>query len=283
MRFHLAHIVPNARQHGLRGYKDVIDSVQWGLQQLGHTATYGVNRIEPGVRNIIFGAHMILPGPQAGLPEDSIVYNFEQVRNVPADAIASRLGPAAGRLRVWDYSGFNLEAWKTVATKYPVTAVPVGYAPVLERVPNASTPDIDVLFYGMPNNDRLSAFHAVGNSGLTTAFLTGLYGSARDALIGRSKLVANVSLYTHSNIFEIVRVSYLLANRRAVVASMDKRAAVEDDIAAVLTMTDAKAFVRTIKALATNDAERAEVARRGYEAFRKRDIRTILEAALDTE
>jgi hypothetical protein len=35
MKYHLAHIIPNPRMHGLNGYKDVIDTLQWGLDQLG--------------------------------------------------------------------------------------------------------------------------------------------------------------------------------------------------------------------------------------------------------
>ena len=45
----------------------------------------------------------------------------------------------------------------------------------------------------------------------------GVYGAERDRLIARSRLVLNVH-YFPTHIFEMIRVSYLLANRTAVVA-----------------------------------------------------------------
>ena len=66
MKYHLAHIIPNPRMHGLNGYKDVIDTLQWGLDQLGHEVTYAINQISGEATNIIFGAQMI-PAATRGL------------------------------------------------------------------------------------------------------------------------------------------------------------------------------------------------------------------------
>ena len=45
------------------------------------------------------------------------------------------------------------------------------------------------------------------------------YGGKRDALIARAKVVLNIHYYA-AQVFEIVRVSYLLANSKAVVTEI---------------------------------------------------------------
>jgi len=81
MKYHLAHIIPNPRMHGLNGYKDVIDTLQWGLDQLGHEVTYAINQISGEATNIIFGAQMIPAATLRLLPADTIVYQLEQLRD----------------------------------------------------------------------------------------------------------------------------------------------------------------------------------------------------------
>jgi hypothetical protein len=73
MKYHLAHIIPNPRMHGLNGYKDVIDTLQWGLDQLGHEVTYAVNQISGEATNIIFGAQMIPAATLRLLPADTSI------------------------------------------------------------------------------------------------------------------------------------------------------------------------------------------------------------------
>jgi len=178
MKFNLAHIIPHKRAHGLNGYKEVIDTVQWGLQQLGHTADYGLNTLSPTATNIIFGLQMLPVETINKLPAETIVYNFEQMRNVDAEDVVPQLHAAAQRFRIWEYSEGNVKGWQALGAK-DVFVAPVSYAPILQRIPRASTQDIDVLIYGMPGKDRLDAFHYISHSGLTTVFVCGLYGKAR--------------------------------------------------------------------------------------------------------
>jgi len=204
MKFHLAHIIPHKRVHGLNGYKEVIDTVQWGLQQLGHVADYGLNSLSPTATNIIFGVQMLPVETINRLPPETIVYHLEQMRNLNAADIVPQLHLAAQRFRIWEYSEGNVKGWQDLGAKN-VLVVPVGYAPILRRIAKQPTQDIDVLIYGLPAKDRLDAFHYLCHSGLTTVFVCGLYGSARDELIGRSKIIVNVNLYEQCKIFEIVR------------------------------------------------------------------------------
>jgi hypothetical protein len=82
------HCVPSdPRVHGLNGYKEVIGTIAWGLEQLGHRATYALNESVRDATNIIFGAHVLPIATLKRLPQDTIIYNLEQMRDVPAQQI----------------------------------------------------------------------------------------------------------------------------------------------------------------------------------------------------
>ncbi len=134
--------------------------------------------------------------------------------------------------------------------------------------------------YGAPGQDRLGAFYHLCNSGLTTAFICGLYGEGRDNLIARSKLIVNVNLYDRSKIFEVVRVSYLLANRKAVVADIDEDSVIDADIRNAIRCSSGAELVNDCLDLAADDDARTALENTGFEIFRQRDIREILQHAL---
>ena len=73
-----------------------------------------------------------------------------------------------------------------------------------------------MLFYGSLNDRRREVLLKLEAAGARVHHAFGVYGEERDALIARAKLVLNVHFY-ESKVFEIVRVSYLLANGKAVI------------------------------------------------------------------
>jgi len=162
----------------------------------------------------------------------------------------------------------------------PPILVPVGYAPVLSRIARPETQDIDVLFYGAVNEGRLAAFQALARRELRTAFLTHIYGRTRDEMIARSNLIANVR-GSRAAIFEVVRVSYLMANRKAVLAPIEPETEIEADIRSGVIACDPPDFAAKAQALAADDAARAEAEDRGLSVILKRDIRQILQQALE--
>lgn len=280
MKFHLAHIVPDKLHHGMHGYKEVVDTVQWGLEQLGHSAVYGLNTLSTKATNIIFGAHVLALEQLEKLPGDTIVYNFEQAKGWSAENLRPQMHLAAQRFCIWDYSAGNAGVWSSLGARR-VCVVPIGYAPVLQRIPKPPLQDIDVLIYGSPADDRLGAFHHLAMSGLTSVFVCGLYGRSRDDLIARSRLVVNIHNRERSKIFEIVRVSYLLANRKAVVADLDADSEIDDDMRAAVKVTTASQLVNDCRALAADDAARAALEEAGFAIMARRDIRPILQRACD--
>jgi hypothetical protein len=278
-KFNLMHCIPHPRMHGLNGYKEVIESVHWGLAALGHDVKYSVNRYDMAATNILFGAQVLPIEIQKNLPANSIVYNFEQMRGLEPGNIRAEIKYFSERFSIWEYSQSNMDSWRALGVS-TAKLVPVGYAPSLSRIPKPPEQDIDVLIYGMSGDKRLNALHRLSHAGLTTLFVSGLYGGARDALIARAKLVLNVNLYDYGRIFEIVRVSYLLANRKAVVAMLDPGTGIESDLADAIKFTVMDMVVEDCFALIENHAERTRLENSGYAQFARRDIKEILRGAL---
>lgn len=279
MNFHLAHIAPNKMGHGLYGYKEVIETVQWGLRELGHTAAYGLNTLSSTATNIIFGVQVLTEEVLHTLPPETIVYHLEQVRNQKLEDLKPQSRIAADRFRVWDYSDANVSVWSQLGAKR-MQVVPIGFAPVLERIEKHLNQDIDVLIYGSTSQDRMGAFHYLACSSLTALFVCGMYGKARDDLIARSKLIVNISALERSKIFEIVRVSYLLANRKAVVANVEPDTMIDDDIRAAVKVTTPSELVDDCLRLASDAAARQQLEEEGHSIIKRRDIRAILQKAL---
>lgn len=265
--------------HGLNGYKEVIDTVQWGLRELGHGASSSINTVSETAVNIIFGAQMLTPEFLVQLPAETIVYNFEQIKGVnPAD-LKPPYRIATERFNIWDYSESNTATWLDLGARN-VRTVPVGYAPILQRIPKPPIQDIDVLMYGSTDAGRLNAFDLLYKRGLVTVFVGGLYGKARDELIGRSKLVLNMSLSNRSKILEVVRVSYLLANRKAVVAVVDEETVIDDDLRSAAKWSDSHQMIENCLYLIDNEEARVSLEEDGFENIQRRDIRSILERVL---
>lgn len=280
-RFHLTHIIPSERLHIFQGYSEIIETVHWGLANLGFEVTYAVNRFQPGAVNVVFGAQMLGVATLETFPRNTIVYNLEQIAGLAADAVPPGLRYCAAHFAVWDYSEFNLPTWRALEPRVPVKHVPIGYAPVLTRIASAAEQDIEVLFYGGPGGNRLRIFHDLCHKLVRTVFVHGLYGKARDGLIARSKLVLNINQYSRTSVFEIARVSYLLANRKAVVSDFSPQSKLEPDIGSAVLLVATETLVDECVRLLADDARRARLEDAGFAFIRRRDIRTILGAALD--
>lgn len=281
-RYHLAHIIPDPRIHGSKGFLEVIDTVAWGLEKLGHRVTRAVNSFARDATNIIFGAQMLPVETQKELAPDTIVYNFDPLRNLSLrdHNVKPEVMHYAANFRIWDYSRANLDAWRTLSPRHEVRVVPVGFAPLLCRIGKPSLQDIDVLIYGTTGQERLQVFHELSHGGISAMYICGLYGAARDGLIARSKIVLNINYCNYAKIFEVVRVSYLLANRKAVVADEAADTFVDPDIRPGVRFALLSGVVDACRHLIGNDKERLQLEEAGYAAIQQRDIVKILTSAL---
>jgi hypothetical protein len=230
--------------------------------------------------NILFGFQMVGDGQMAAMPGDAIVYNLEQMANLPPEESKPQFSLAARRLRIWDYNAENLRTWEQFRPVHRPIHVPIGYAPTLTRIPQRRELPIDVLFYGIPTGPRLQTFYEICAKGMHAVFACGLYGQDRDDLIARAKVVLNLNMYEKSRVFEIVRVSYLLANGKAVVSDWYPETLIEPDMKEAAAFAPLGQIAETCERLVSDESARHALERKGREIFEKRDIRAILSQAL---
>jgi hypothetical protein len=274
VHYHIIHIIPDPRLHGLNGYLEVIETIRWGLESLGHRVTVAMNSGDPGAVNIVFGWQLLNDAAMRAFPPNTILYNLEQIATVPTDQMWPTFRYAAQHLRIWEYSRTNLAAWKALHPACKVKLVPIGYAPTLSRIGKREE-EIDVLFYGLPSDMRLAVFRDLCLAGLRAVFVCGLYGRARDEMIARAKVVLNLNLYP-GRVFEVVRVSYLLANSKAVVSNLYADSDIEPDMRQAVEFVPTDQIVPTCVRLVNDRGARHALERRGLNAIRSRDIRSIL-------
>ncbi len=262
-------------------FVEVAETLEAGLRALGIPVARVENEVAPGAFNILLGWHLLAEEAAAALPEGTVLYNLEQMdeRNRELRERIVRLGR---RHTVWDYSPRNAEILREAGLAQEPGMLPIGYAPLLTRIPEAPREDIDVLFYGSINPRRLQILQDLQTAGLKVHQAFGVYGSERDALIARAKVVLNLHYYD-SSIFELVRVSYLLANRKAVVAECHTATEVEAFLREGLFLAPYEGLVQAcLDAIADEPARRA-VAQRGYERMADRSITPLLRPLLPPE
>ena len=270
-------ICPNGYAHA-GAFAEVMETVVYGLLELGLEVSYAVNRlVVPGPRAIVFGANLLTPAEADLLPEGTIVYNLEQIASGSTWCSPTYLS-LLQRCVVWDYSRRNISALAAQGIAHPVH-VPIGYMPQLSRISDAAQQDIDVLFYGSVNERRARALQALQASGLRVHAAYGVYGADRDALVSRSKVVLNVHYYDTS-IFELVRVSYLLANRKAVVAELDPHTEIDPDLAGAVRLAPYDSLVEACRHLVEDDAARHDLQEAGFARMAARRASTLLADAV---
>lgn len=257
-----------------RAFDEVAIGLQGAFQELGGSAPIVRDmKAFNGRVPIIYGANLLPETILSHLPKDSVVINLEQVL-VDSPWMNDRYLAIMKALPVLDYSPRNREnlAAKGVAH---AGVLEIGYSDALAQIPQTDEKDIDILFYGSMNERRRNVLMALHNGGLAVKHLFNVYGTERDAAIARSKIVINIHQY-ESAVFEIVRISYLLANRVCVVSEGN----IDDPD--VLPFREGVAveryegLVERCKALIADDEGRARIASQGYEAIRARSQAEML-------
>lgn len=257
---------------------EVMTSLQWGFEACGIDCSININRFDRQRTNIVFG--WIIAAQMGGLddlPDDTILYNCEQFseRRIADTGLAL----LAQRFQIWDYSAANLPRWMECDPRHAPFLAPVSYAPTLSRISTSAAPDIDLLYIGSmaaPRQAKLSELSAdVSRPGLVT--LQNIWGDARDAFIGRSRVLLNLSNDNPAlRIFEIVRVSYYLANRKPVVCEEVAGQYVEADLQPELLFVPRARLPSACAELLADPVLCARWAERGHEAFRRRDVRDLV-------
>lgn len=275
--FRIVLIQPAGYEHS-GALAELAETLLFGLAGLGLDIDFAINDLAADRRNIILGAHLLTPEEALALPAEAIVYNSEQVDDRSTWIDSSYLG-LLKRQPLWDYSQANLERLATYGVNHG-QFVPVGYVPQLTRIPLDVPQDIDVLFYGAINERRRVILEALIHRGLKVEFLSGVYRETRDRMIARAKVVLNLHYYD-ANVFEIVRVSYLLANEKAVVAECGATTRIDDSMREAVCAVPYDKLVEACVDLLNDASKRTTLARRGFEIFSSRNEESILAQALN--
>ncbi len=186
------------------------------LEQIGFTVSQTTNLFEPEMLNIIIGHVAFVPEEnyeyikRAGFP--FIVFQLEALdeREGYAKKYPKYIEFLGHAKQVWDYSLTNT---KFLAERgfSNVRHIPIGYSKALEKIQHREK-DVDILFYGSMNERRRNILLGFRDRRVNVQALFSVYGSARDEMIARSKIVLNLHQFETSQLEE-PRISYLLNNR----------------------------------------------------------------------
>lgn len=213
---------------------------------------------------------MLARFPDVVLPLGSIFYNLEQMR--PENFWFS---PQAGYLErlqqfpVLDWSRTNLQRLRNAGIKH-ARLLSIGYSPRLSRIKPAPEKPIDVLFYGGMTKRRHAVLLELEAAGLQVAApLNPLFGPERDSLIAQAKVVLNIHA-EEGNVFEIVRVAYLMANRVPVVSEGSPDDPDANWASGGIEFSSYESLVDRCIAVVRDPAHRRQLAQAGFERISAR-------------
>lgn len=259
---------------------EIIEFFLHSLRGLGCDVDRAENELIHDGPNVIFCAHSLGGNPAVALPSNCVIYNTEQMQSGSSfDSAGYR--DLLKRFPVWDYSARNLERLRAFIASDRLHYVPVGYVPELTRIEPSERDDIDVLFYGSLNARRNKVLADLEAAGLRVHHAFGVYGVERDRLISRAKVVLNVHFYP-TNIFEIIRVSYLLANRKAVVSEFSPDTEIISELKDAVALAAYEDLVETCRLLVSDSSKREALARRGFERFSRLTFERELAEAISS-
>ncbi len=265
-------VSPDGYVHN-RAFFDVAEGLGEAFAELGGSAPLTRSPDEwRGRVPIIFGGNLLDRSTASMLPPGSVIYNLEQAQNGSAWMNETYLS-LLRRFPVLDYSIRNRQALAGLGIH--ATLLPVGYADGLTRVRHRPHKDSDILFYGSQNERRKTVLDALTERGFKVVSLFGAYGTERDDAIGRSRIVLNMHYY-EAAIFEVVRVSYLLANGVCVVTEGSPEDPDLLPFADGMAIAPIDGLVDRCVRLLADDRARDRMAARGFAAMKRRRQSALL-------
>ncbi len=279
MNFAVLTVAPPNYVHS-QAFSEVAETIHHALLALGHQSVITL-KVLPEHRHIALGINL-LPAVSIELPEDTILYNLEQI-SPDRSWINESVLALFQRFTLWDYSLRNCEQLRQMGCQH-IQHVPLGYVPQLTRINPLveEALDIDVLFYGSLNEKRAAVLEALRRKGLNVVELFGEYGAERDRAIERAKIVLNIHLY-EAQIFEIVRVSYLLANHKFVLSESSPNDPDAESFKDGVAFVDCDQIVEACLSFLKNPQERRRIAEAGFQLITQRPEIEFLQEALQNE
>jgi hypothetical protein len=275
MKFAVTLISPAGYLHSA-ALAEVAETIHHGLRSLGHDSVLTADASIPGRQHIVLGSNLLPRYPQP-LADDAILYNLEQVE-LGSNWFRPKLIELFRSHLLWDYSAQNATALGTLGIRV-ARVLPIGYVGELTRITLVPEPDIDVLFFGSINPRRQEIIDRMRAAGLRVHAAFGVYGDARDALIARASLVLNLHYY-EAKVLEMVRISYLLANRCAVLSERSANPTEDDALAEGVAFAEYDLLAQRARELVDAPDKLKHLANRGFEIMSARPMTEYLRAAL---
>ena len=208
---------------------ELAELIEYSARSAGFTVTTTLGDFDLNSKNILI-SHFFDENILRELPSDSVILNTEQLFSGDTEndlnlIWSDEIVNLAKRFHIWDYSEKNCDIFRSLGIN--ARLFEFGYQPELERIRRSYLKPIDVLFYGSLNQRRLEILDECRRRNLKVKHLYGIYGSERDRFIRKSKVVLNLH-YHPSQIFEIVRVHYLVNNNIPVISEINPETKVSD-------------------------------------------------------
>jgi hypothetical protein len=264
MKFAVSIISPANYIHS-EAFREIGETLHYALLEMGYDSILTSQTDIPDRQHIILGCNL-LPFYPTQLSSHSILYNLEQI-DPGSPWLQPTLLDLLQQYQVWDYSQSNIEQLARLGIT-SVQYVPIGYVSKLTRI-CPTDEDIDVLFYGSINERRWHIIQSLKAYGIKAETVFGVYGSERDRLIARSKIVLNVHFY-EAKVFEVVRVSYLLANKRFVVSERGCDLVEEAAFSEGVVFADYDDLVKTCLDFLSRSEDRKRIAEAGFKLMSQR-------------
>ncbi len=250
-------------------HSQTFDELALGLscafRELGYNAPIVRDITELTAYPIVLGCNLVPSLGNVPIPKNSIMFNAEQIQPGSPWMVESYINLLRSH-QVWDYSRHNIAS----LTKLGVTNVRfcgIGYVPELTKIKPAPEKDIDILLYGSLNERRLNILKQLHQIGLKLEALFGVYGVERDHYISRAKIVLNIHFY-ETKVFEIVRVSYLLANKKFVISEPGNDQELESPFRDGLVFAPYNGLVEECVKYLREDNLRTEIAEKGFASMK---------------
>ena len=248
---------------------ELAELIHFSVLELGLKSQITFNYCDnnPSTKNIVLGAHLLNDNLIEDIPENTIIFNTEQIESITENWKKKILNLARKNIIFWDYSQYNLDYLsKTINIKGKLFQI--GYQKELNRINHNIDKNIDVLFYGSINARREHIINKLKDRKINVKTLFGVYGKERDDLIAKSKLILNMHMYD-SKIFEIVRVFYLLSNSIPVLTEVGSDTKFNNDFLDLICKSTYENIEKNIIYLLENDKKRIELGENGLNAIKK--------------
>lgn len=276
-KFNVCLVRPDNYIHSY-AFLELGELLYFSIMELGYEATFSFNHADPDATNILIGCHLLDPSFIPQIPDSSIILNTEQIYS-DTGAWNEAVFPWAKHFQLWDYSPRNIEKFKELGIE-GAKLLKIGYQKELTRLGSTKSKDIDVLFYGSVNERRKSILDALEAMGLKVKVLFGVYGKDRDEWVERSKIVLNHHYY-EAQIFEIIRVFYLLTNSVAVVGEVNESTSIDMMCKEGISAAKYEDLVSRCVELVHNDALRESLQLQAFNSITKYPQSLFTKAVLE--